>query len=303
MNATNLYSPIIPQRVIQIDKLYTIHYFENHKNYYFAGERHDFWELIYVDRGELLAYTEYMEEPIHLERGDLILFRPMEFHRTFSNNVSSHNLLVTSFSTSSPGMDYFLNHTRFHIPKEMRHQIGVLLHEARKSFYRESMTRAPLSIQRQPTMDFGSEQILVMMMEWLLIQLIRNEAVPDQAASRLSSSYVDNAITFMKQNLRNRITLDDICKFTGISRSQLQKAFQQKLGTSVMHYLVRLRMEEAKYLICTGEKSFTQIAEEFCYSSVHHFSTQFRKTVGMSPTEYAQSVLSAHVVNDYIPLR
>jgi len=293
MDATNLYTPIVPCRVIEISQLYTVHYFENHKNYFFAGEYHNFWEIMYVDRGEVIADTDRCSAPIHLEQGDLLIFPPNEFHRTYSNNVTSHNLLVVSFSSPSPAMEFFQTNNLFHIDEEMRQQMGILLYEAKKSYSSESLSCSTMSVHRQADADFGSEQILTMMIEWLLIRLFRNDMNQDRDSSRLASSYVDKAIFFMKQNLRNNICLEDICRYTSISRSQLQKAFQRHMGTSVMHYFTLLRIEEAKFLICTGDKNFTEIAEEFCYCSVHHFSKQFHKIVGMTPTEYAESVIAA----------
>lgn len=301
MDATNLYSPITPQYVINISALYTVHYFENHKNYFFAGERHNFWEMVYVDRGEMIVDNGPETDPIHLEQGDLLIYRPMEFHRHYSNSVSGHSIFIVSFQCTSPAMEYFFSHNRFHIQEDMRQPIGILLSEAQKSYSSRSIASSLLSVQREDQPVFGGEQILTMMLEWLLIRLIRNDSPPDSGAGRLSSGYVDNAIFFMKQNLRNHITLQDICEFTNISRSQLQKAFSQRMGTSVMHYLVQLRIDEAKFLICTGDKNFSEIAEEFCYSSVHHFSTQFRKTVGMSPTEYAESVMAASQASGKFP--
>lgn len=293
MDATNLYTPIVPSRVIEISQLYTVHYFENHKNYYFAGEYHNFWEIMYVDRGEVIADNGRWSTPIHLEQGDLLIFHPNEFHRTYSNNVTSHNLLVVSFSSSSPAMDFFRTNHLFHIDDNMRQQMGILLYEAKKSYSSESLSCPSMSVHRQADAAFGSEQVLTMMMEWLLIRLFRNDMSQDRDSSRLAASYVDKALFFMKQNLRRKISLEDICRYTNISRSQLQKAFQRRMGTSVMHYLTMLRMEEAKFLICTGDKNFTEISEEFCYCSVHHFSKQFHQIVGMTPTEYAESVIAA----------
>lgn len=293
MDSTCMYTPIIPHREITLDQLYTVHYFENHKNYYFSGEKHDFWEIMYVDRGELIVDTDQMDVPLHLEQGELIFFRPMEFHRTYANSIASHNILVVSFQCSSPSMSFFMYNTRFHINEIMRQEMGILLREAKDSYSAESLISSPMSVQRRADSSFASEQILVMMIELLLIRLIRRDSPSEKNSNnRLASGYVDNAVFFIKQNLRNRISLEDICQFTNISRSQLQKAFQQCLGTSVMRYLTQLRMEEAKFLICTGNKNFTEIAEEFCYSSVHHFSVQFRKTTGMSPTEYANSIIA-----------
>lgn len=292
MSAAKVFPFLVPEKVLEIEQLYSIHYFENHKNYFFSGERHDFWELIYVDRGEVIADTDQIDEPIHLEQGEILLFRPMEYHRTYSNTITGHNLLVVTFQTRSPAMEFFLNNTLFHIDEDVRQIAAILLMEAKKAFTIESMVTSAATLQRRENTVFGSEQMITMMIQWLLIRLIRNDYHPERSSSKITSNYVDNAITYMKQNLRNRISMEDICNYTNISRSQLQKAFRSRMGTSVMHYLIQLRMEEAKFLICSGNKNFTEIAEELCYSSVHHFSTQFRKITGMSPSEYEESILA-----------
>ena len=43
------YTPVHLARSLKIDELYTVHYFEYTSSYTFAGESHDFWELLYVD--------------------------------------------------------------------------------------------------------------------------------------------------------------------------------------------------------------------------------------------------------------
>ena len=46
-----LYRPYRPRRIIQVDALYSLHYFNFRHGYFFPGERHDFWELVYADMG------------------------------------------------------------------------------------------------------------------------------------------------------------------------------------------------------------------------------------------------------------
>ncbi len=52
------FRPIVLTRPIRVDRVVTVHYFEHSSSYYFEGERHDFWELLYVDRGEVDVLTE-----------------------------------------------------------------------------------------------------------------------------------------------------------------------------------------------------------------------------------------------------
>ena len=66
------------KREIVIDSIITIHYFEYMKDFVFHGESHDFWELLYVDKGSVQVRSG--EDRIHLDTGDIIFHEPNEFH-------------------------------------------------------------------------------------------------------------------------------------------------------------------------------------------------------------------------------
>ena len=63
---------------ISVSSVVTIHYFEFTKDYIYNGESHDFWEMVYVDKGEIIATAA--EEDIILRQGEALFHKPMEFH-------------------------------------------------------------------------------------------------------------------------------------------------------------------------------------------------------------------------------
>ena len=290
------YFSIIPIRPFIVTELYTIHYFENFKNYYFSGERHNFWEILYVDRGEIIVETDRFKHPVRMERGDLLIHRPNEFHSFYANNIVPHNLFVVSFASNSPAMEHFQEHPFFHTRSPIRAKISRLLEEAKSCFSVPLDDPNIPKLKRNSSSPFGAEQVVVNTLELLLISLYRHEDVRGEAEAaehaqmKLADDYVQRAIVYMKANLTNRITLNDICTGATISCSQIQRMFRQKTGTSVMQYLSKLRIEEAKFLMRSRNMTFTEIAQLLCYSSIHHFSKQFHTTVGMSPSDYIASV-------------
>jgi AraC-like DNA-binding protein len=66
--------------------------------------------------------------------------------------------------------------------------------------------------------------------------------------------------------------------------------FKEQTGTSVIEFYKSLKIEEARKLIREGQYNYTEIAERLGYTSIHYFSRQFKKTTGMTPSEYASSV-------------
>lgn len=86
----------------KIEALVSLHYFEFAKDFVFRGERHNFWELLYVDKGDV----EVMADSIgyKLTQGDLIFHKPNEFHSVWANRKIAPNIIVISFICRSEAM-------------------------------------------------------------------------------------------------------------------------------------------------------------------------------------------------------
>ena len=65
-----------------------------------------------------------------------------------------------------------------------------------------------------------------------------------------------------------------------------------QMGISPGEYIRRVKLEESKCLIREGRMNFSKIAELLHYSSIHHFSRQFKDKFGMTPSEYAKSIVT-----------
>ena len=70
----------------------------------------------------------------------------------------------------------------------------------------------------------------------------------------------------------------------------LSKLFSESTFTSIENYLILQKTERAKQLIATHALTFTEIAWKLNYSSVAHFSTQFKNTTGLTPTAFQRIV-------------
>lgn len=93
------------KRTLTIDRLCSVHYFEFSKTYTFPGERHPFWELVYVDKGEIIATAGDRDFP--LRRGEMLFHQPDEWHNIRANGTIAPNVMILSFYCLSPDMDFF----------------------------------------------------------------------------------------------------------------------------------------------------------------------------------------------------
>lgn len=94
-------------------------------------------------------------------------------------------------------------------------------------------------------------------------------------------------LSYLQSRLNTSLTLSQICHDNSISRSRLEKIFQEKAGCGAMTFFSRMKIEAAKELIRSGGMNDTQIAAALGYSSVHYFSRQFKKGTKMTPTQYS----------------
>ncbi len=108
-NAQTDYSSVLLSPSIRIDRIYTVHYFEYMNDFFFPGERHDFWEFLCVDKGE--AVVTAGENTFTLKKDEVIFHQPDEFHSVKANGETAPNLVVVSFSCDSPNMDFFRSKT------------------------------------------------------------------------------------------------------------------------------------------------------------------------------------------------
>ena len=93
------------EREIKISGFNCIYYFEFGKDFSHPPERHNFWEIIYVDSGEINAVTEGHGRT--LSQGQILFHKPMELHAHVSNKKVPNNMLVISFTSKSEAMSFF----------------------------------------------------------------------------------------------------------------------------------------------------------------------------------------------------
>lgn len=284
---------------LRITALYTIHYFEYMSNFSFEGESHDFWEFLYVDKGEVEVTAD--DSVFILKKGEVLFHKPNEFHSVRATGQIAPNLVVISFAASGSMMSFFENKL-LHVDEMERTLLADIIIETRNCFANRLDDPYLTHMQKKSIDIYGSEQMLRMYLEHFLIHLVRRYSspivikrdmakLPPKTTKSRSDAEIFNRISdYLESHISAHITIEQICRENLIGRSQLQKIFREKCNMGVIEYFSKMKVDAAKQLIRTNNLNFTQISEKLGYTSIHYFSRQFKKMTGMTPSEYASSI-------------
>ena len=109
----------------------------------------------------------------------------------------------------------------------------------------------------------------------------------DSIATNRYRDIVDSAVKYIEENFSDEeLSLNQLASHVNVSPNHLSTIFSQQTGKTFIKYLTEYRMDKAKELLrCTSKRS-SEISEAVGYKDPHYFSYMFKKTVGMTPTNY-----------------
>jgi len=99
-----------------------------------------------------------------------------------------------------------------------------------------------------------------------------------------------NEMVYEKDNLPVSKISDYLAGQLHHSYGYLANLFSEVTYTSIENYIIIQKIERAKQLILTNELTFTEIAYKLNYSSVAHFSTQFKNVTGLTPSAFQRII-------------
>ena len=97
---------------------------------------------------------------------------------------------------------------------------------------------------------------------------------------------VRSVIEVMKDNLNRKLSLAEMCRSADLSISRLSHLFRKEVGESPAQYLIMLKMERARSLLCDPVQSVKAVMVEVGFRDQSNFARAFKKAYGETPSEY-----------------
>jgi len=125
------------------------------------------------------------------------------------------------------------------------------------------------------------------------------QRIPLQLHLGANQPRLTEAVTLMEANLEEPISLDELSRYVGISRRQLERLFQKHLNCVPTRYYLNLRLNRARLLLLQTSKSIVDIALACGFISAPHFSKCYRDMFGIPPRDERRKLQLAQNVEDF----
>ena len=259
---------------MRVEGLYTFFYHEKEQGFLFPGESHPMPELTYVDQGSLHSVCDGQD--LLLKQGDIVIYGPDQWHMQYADIGVAPRYVTLSFDLDGTDITPLLNR-KFTAPQQ-------------------AVTLLQQMLREQERMDAFSNDMIIAQLNMLLLLLLRECENPSGGKLQTSNAVhseneiIRQAQIFISTHIREKLSVPLVARQVDVSPSYLTALFHKNLQISPGEYIRRIKLQESKQMIRENDLNFTEIAAALQYSTVHHFSRQFKEKFGITPTEYAKSV-------------
>lgn len=271
------YYTYVVKKIISIQHLMTIEYLQNLNNFAYPEESHDFYEFVFVEKGEIICKTE--KDEYCLVKNNFYLLPPKIKHSYATKEHKNATILIVCFKSKSNILSILEGKNE--LDEYLQKFPQKILDEAKQTF------KFPFEkkLELNDSAKLGSQQLIENYIEELLLRLLQSIIYKTDQIQIVKSnleikkSIVAEVKRLLEQNIYNKINLSQISCQTYYSKTYLNQTFKSLTKKTIMQYYQDLKIQEAKKLLKSGQ-STTNVAEKLNFESPHYFCKVFKKVTG-----------------------
>lgn len=242
---------------------------------------HKNMEIDYIVRGRM--WTNLNGADRDLYDGDYVLINSEEVHQTCGKEPGEPvKYLVVLFSYSYI-KTYFPDFDLYYIDVDANEQIRARVRELLKAIVFEAENPSEFSKLK---MSCAMSQILMLLFTKCRV---KRPVDPDAPPPDSEPEYITKAIDFIKANYRERLSLEDISSFVGLTPTYFSRYFKATTHQTFKNYLNMIRLENTLIDIQQNGMSETMASLENGFPSVKSFISAFKSVYGCAPSEYVKT--------------
>ncbi|MBE5040594.1 helix-turn-helix transcriptional regulator [Oscillospiraceae bacterium DSM 107454] len=274
--------------VIRIAKVYTV--FETHytASFYFDGEMHHFWEMVYVIDGMIGVSGD--GSVFTLQPGEIIFHKPMEFHKLWAVSHTEPRLFIMSFEAKGEAME-LLEHGVFRLDDFQKQQMQSLL-DMFRTWSPEALKREKQGSVTQPWLGEPAKlQMFCNMAENVLLSFYadREKALVTQTSE--NAELYGTLVREMERHKGEKLTVSELAEKCCVSEANVKKLFMKYAGCGPHTYFLNMKVSQAVQLLAKGHR-VGEISQMLGFDNPNYFGVVFKRITGYSPIHYKRLYLN-----------
>ncbi|NOU65979.1 helix-turn-helix domain-containing protein [Paenibacillus sp. LMG 31461] len=265
----------------------------------YPRHHHHLFELLYCSEGEVLH--EINRQSITMFAGDWLLIKSGVRHQSANQSAVHYGYFNVHFDLDDTEIRSLLAATPYQLIRQkdastskLRSYVGELeAVVARSRLLEQDAEQAQLQfedkllLQSYTLLIIHDVLALLRAQQSAVVKTTRESTSATNRDASLFSTDVAHAIEEkLSLGLGEEASVAGIAKELNMSRSQCSKLFSKVYGLSPRQYVSQLKLKQAKELLVTTHLSMNHIADKLGFQSASHFSRQFRRWTGQSPSEF-----------------
>lgn len=241
-------------------------------------QTHNFYEIYYLLKGERNLFID--NKIFTLEENSIVIIPPFHMHKTEGGPYKRVNIYVSPDlldENERKFLDSCASFLSFQLDKTQNNVAISLL----KPFF-SKIDKKDDFLRKKYSFSFVKSFLFLLQTSKLTPLFPSLESVQNDS----NKNIILDIVSFINKHFNENITLELITNKFFISKNSLCKKFQQVMKCSVIEYCSAVRLNEAKHLLITTEKSVEEIADLCGYSSANYFSLLFKSKTGIAPSYY-----------------
>ncbi len=280
---------------IKVQRLANIHYFEFTPNFHTTDDSHNFCELVYVDKGNIIVSSEHYSG--ELSQGSMILHNANQTHALTCREDTSPNIIIIGFDCTAEPLDR-LTYSPTPLTPELQKMLAEIIKEGRAVYEPPYDIPYVKDMKKRRRFAYGADQLIKNYLQIFLIKCLRlidsleeNEiTAPESIYQHTPLTQIGEIKQYLDSNFKEKINIEELCFLFNTNKTTLSKEFKRLFGYTIIDYVNMLRVNYTKEMLRRGGVSLTNIASELNISSVHYLTSLFKKHENITPTEYIRSV-------------
>ncbi|MBQ8758185.1 MAG: AraC family transcriptional regulator, partial [Clostridia bacterium] len=265
------------KRIISIDGLYSLFEARRDPEFYFDGETHSAWEMVYICDGSVGVTSG--DKVYKLTSGDVIFHSPMQFHKIWSEDGGSPRVFITSFYLDGE-LAHKLKDGVFRLNDRQSRLIEIIISNLRKHF---NVNPDDIDETNYASRFRRKNEALVQLTMTLLEAFMTDLALSDDRNIPASTGENEQLYTkiagILEEHVNSSITIPEIAQICNVSSATVKNCFSAFAGCGVHKYLLTIKMRSAAELLKSG-KTVSEVSDILGFANPNYFSYVFKREMG-----------------------